>query len=187
MKPNQLTETTGIPTATVRQSHTYDCGPAALRSIATSYGVGPETEKEFIEACHATPDKGTTPTELAKAAGNIGLHATIVNNMTLYTLRRTLDKGQPVICAIQAWGDREKYSKLEDGHYVVAIAHDTKHIYFEDPSMIKTRGHLTHSEFQKRWHDRDAKGDLKTHLGIVVTKNEHGLQPKNLGDSKQIP
>lgn len=187
MRLPHIIETTGIPAATVRQSHTYDCGPAALRSIATSYGVGPDTEKEFIKVCHATPAKGTTPAELAKAADAIGLQAIIINNMTLYTLRLALDKGQPVVCAIQAWGDREKYSKLEDGHYVVAIAHDTKHIYFEDPSMIKTRGRLTHSEFQKRWFDRDAKGNLKTHLGIIIIKNKHGLTPEKLGDSKNIP
>lgn len=188
MKLRQISENaSGIPAKKVRQSHDYDCGAAALRSVAASFGVGPDTEEEFIEICKTCKETGTPPNELVRAAKNIGLKAKIISHMGMQNLMHFLDRGKPVICAIQAWGKEDEYDKLDDGHYIVAIAYDDKNIYFEDPSMDGDRGRLSHDEFLERWKDRDYRGDIKTKMGIVFSRGGYGLEKKNVGDSKKIP
>src|SRR3990167_11125340 len=162
----------------VHQSSNYDCGAASLRSIASYFGFGPETEQQFIKAVKATKDNGTEPKNLIRAAKSFGLKVLAKENMSIQELIAMLDKGKPVICDIQAWGEPKEYKTKNSGHYVVAIGYDDKHIYFEDPSMKVTRGKLTYDDFIRRWHDKDINGKPFKRLGIVVWANQYKKKPK---------
>ncbi len=78
-------------------------------------------------------------------------------NTTLADLRANIKNKYPTMVAIQAWLDSYQPSdwntNWEDGHWVIVIGLDDKNIYFEDPSLLGTRGWLTQAEFLARWHD----------------------------------
>lgn len=155
----------------VRQQTNYSCGAQALRTIAKYFQVGPDSEKDFIKLCHTSTEKGTTPANLAKAGLKIGLHTALKQGMTLKELISYIKQGIPVVCNMQAWGEKEDYPKDESGHYIVAIGFDDSKIYFEDPSIDNPdRGYLSYEEFEKRWHDQDRQGKRLNHLGIAFWK-----------------
>lgn len=152
------------------QDTNYSCGAAVLSNICQYFNVGPKDEADFIKIVASDPEEGTTPQNIVRGARACGLHAEIQENMSLAALLKYLDRKIPVICNIQAWGNKnEKYSKAESGHYVVAIGYDHKHIYFQDPSVHHKRGFLTPQEFLQRWHDED-QGHHYVRLGIPVWK-----------------
>jgi hypothetical protein len=154
----------------VKQTETFDCGAAALRAISQYFGVGPESEEEFIQICDSGERKGTHPSDLVDAAGRLGLRAEIYQEMPPEKLFELLDQGIPVICAIQAWGKEEDYRKSESGHYVVVVGHDDEKVYFEDPSLkTSSRGFLPVDEFISRWHDIEfGEKEPEVRLGIAV-------------------
>lgn len=172
----------------VNQTHDYDCGAAALRAVAEYWGVGPEDEGEFIKICSSDKNTGTKPTNIIKAAQELGLHAHAQKHMTIGNLKHFIDQGKPVICAAQAWGDKEEYSELEKGHYLVAIGHDDQYIFFEDPSIrgYKTRGHMTFDEFNKRWVDIDRKGGTLRHYGIILWADRKPEEQESVSQSIKI-
>lgn len=177
-----------IPIQTVKQSHNYDCGAAALRAICEYFKVGPEDQNEFIRACDTGKEKGTHPADLVRAAQSFGLNAELKNHMTIEKLLHYLDRNIPVICAVQAWGDKRDYHKLEDGHYVVAIGYNSENIYFEDPSMIASRGYLPYQEFMRRWHDVEYGNKTpQDHLGIAIWANTDDVDTKHEDKYKKIP
>jgi len=157
----------------VEQSHNYDCGAACLRAICQYFGVGPDDEDEFISVCRATPEDGTEPEALVRAAKHCGLQAHKIEGMTVEQLRAFLKASRPVICDIQAWGEQDDYHTNKNGHYIIALGFDDKNFYFEDPSIHDndSRGHLPIAEFEKRWHDVDKNGQVFKRLGIVLWKN----------------
>ncbi len=175
----------GIPIKKVIQSHDFDCGAAALKAIAGYFKIQAD-EKDFIRICDAGKVKGTHPWDIVQAAKKLGFQAKKYTNMSLEQLKLFLDEKKPVICAIQAWGNKKDYHKLKDGHYVVAIAYDKKYIYFEDPSMRKHRGFLSHKEFMDRWDDQEHRGPRQIRMGIVVFKNKSGKKHV-VGSAKRIP
>src|ERR1700761_639990 len=108
------------PVATAKQTKDYDCGAAVLHSIADYYGVGPESQEDFIKLSDAGERKGAHPDEVVHGAHRLGLKAQMLRGMTLERLKSLLDRGVPVICLVQAWGDQGDYRRLESGHYVIA-------------------------------------------------------------------
>lgn len=177
-----------IPIHIAKQNHNYDCGAAALRGICEFFKVGPEDQGEFIKACDTGKRKGTHPEDLAKAAISFGLNAKILENMSVEKLLQLLSKRIPVICAVQAWGDQNDYYKLDDGHYVVAIGYGNNNIFFEDPSMHRTRGYMPYEEFMRRWHDIEfgAKQPIH-HLGVAVWANTNDVDAEHEDKFKKIP
>lgn len=180
-----------VPVAVATQKHKYDCGPAALRAVAEYFGVDLDQD-DFIKFCDAGERKGTHPEDLAKVAKALGLHATIKQHMTLEELLHHVTREHPVICAIQAWGNRKNYDHLEDGHYVVAMGFDPKKktVLFQDPSMHDgSRGEIPYDEFVRRWHDKEAYPERKvTHLGIVIWADPaRERDPNYKAKSKKIP
>lgn len=163
---------TAIHLPKVNQTHNYDCGAAALRAVATYYGVGPEDEGDFIKICNTSKKLGTDPTDIVAAARSMGLRANTFEDMSLDDLMMFIERRKPVICAIQAWGDEEDYDDLQSGHYVVVMGYDERYIYFEDPSLHnqRARGRMTHDEFAEQWVDLDRKKRVLHHCGIVVWK-----------------
>ena len=177
----------------VKQTKTFSCGAAALRSVCELFGVGPESERDFIKACKTSKKTGTRPRDLIRAAREFGLSVRPQSGMSIENLKKYLDMGRPVICCLQAWcgceiEDRDKaYKDRASGHYVVACGSDHSLIYFEDPMMEDSRGFLPYEDFKKRWHDEDYDGNVYKQYGIVLWKssgtelcNEHVPQAKKI-------
>ncbi len=182
-----------VPIPSVKQQGDFTCGAAALRAIASFYKTGPTTECDFAKAVNASPQKGTHPKDLIKAAKSFGLKVIAKEHMTINELKTHLNKQHPIICNIQAWGDDktkskrdQEYKKRNDGHYVIAIGFNDTHIYFEDPTLKGNRGRLTYEDFDKRWHDKETNGDKTDHLGIVIWKDTSDTDAQYLTKATKI-
>src|SRR5581483_2822978 len=86
----------------VRQSTNFSCGAAALHAVCAYWGVGPESEYDYMKALHSDPSMGTTPDHIIKYAKSRGLKVDARDCMTVAELKAHLDKGRPVIVLIQA-------------------------------------------------------------------------------------
>lgn len=162
-----------IPVPIVYQSHNYDCGAAALRAVCQYYGVGPEDEDDFIQACETDPDEGTHPSDIIRAARRFGLRAFAKEGLSVDDLKKLIDLGRPVICAIQAYDSDNDLTDHDSGHYVVAIGYDDQYILFQDPSIKNNRrGRLSYEDFEKRWHDVDKNGKVLRRFGIIIWRND---------------
>ena len=138
------------------QETDYTCGAAALRSICAYYGCGPRSEAEIV-ADMGFGEDGSDPAHVLRAASRYGLHLREYRLMTARQLARCLDRGRPVLMTLQAWPDAPPLtgfaSVWDSGHWVVAIGHDARGVYFADPSLADARGFLTHEALDERWHD----------------------------------
>ena len=170
MEQNEILDSIKVPLQSVRQTKTFSCGNAALRSIFQYYGVGPEEEKKFIAMMNSNERDGTLPAHIVVTAREYGLCVKQRHNLTIPKLKKILDQERPVICPIQAYGSKRYYDKHQSGHYVVAIGYDKENIYFEDPVLKGRRGYLSYEDFNDRWHDKDANGTLYDHYGIIIWK-----------------
>jgi predicted double-glycine peptidase len=169
------------------QQKDYSCGAACLRAISTYFKVGPKTEQEFMKDCNTKHDKGTHPENLERVAKQYGLSVQAKKNMTLSELQNYLKNGVPVICVMQAWGDPKDYHNEDSGHYVVAIGFNEVNIYFMDPLIEDAaRGHLSHSEFVKRWHDHAPDGEKYIRFGIAMWKNVNSPKAEKLHTTQKI-
>ena len=154
-----LTLLEGIPD--VRQSTGFSCGAAALQAVLHYYGVE-EREDRLMTELKASPEEGTHPAEILQVARAHGLRAEMREGLGIEDLKSALDRGTPVIAAIQAWkaGDRSlpAWAKTwEDGHYVVILGLDAASVYVEDPSLLGCRGIIPRAEFLERWHDYEGR------------------------------
>ena len=168
MKFKKWLEANIIPVKNVRQNYNYDCGAAALKSVAHFFDVSLENEREFIKLCDTGKEKGTHPDDIVSGAKKLGLQAKMFDHMSLEDLKIFLDRRKPVICAIQAYGEEEDYDEPKNGHYVIAVGYDEKKVYFEDPSLRMSRGQIPTDEFIRRWHDQAYSGEDQIRLGIVI-------------------
>lgn len=167
----------------VQQSTWFSCGPACVQSVMAYFGVGPDEQDEYVERLKAEPYGGTAPNDIVNFCKEYGLSVKLVKNMKIEALVNFLEKGRPVICAIQAYGTKKDYKNWIKGHYVVAIGYDKKHIYFEDPLITGKRAFVPIDEFIDRWHDYDKHGNEYQNLGIVIWKrgkNGHIHRAKKL-------
>lgn len=165
----------------VNQTTEYTCGAAALRAVGSYFGINWD-EKKYAKLLKTNPKHGTNPNSIVKAARALGLKVSAKQDMTIDTLKMWLERGIPVICALQAWGDEDQYAKEGQGHFVVAIGYDDKKIYFEDPYVANKRGFLSYDDFILRWHDKDSRRRKYVRFGAAVWKNS---PPKKVG-TKEI-
>lgn len=170
-----------IPVPLARQSSDYTCGVSVVQSILAYYG-DEIREDNLAKALGTTSESGTDYKKSIEYAKSKGYEVVVYNNMTLEQLQECISKGQPVICAIQAWSDKPtNYDKdWEDGHYVIAVGYDKTHIYFMDPSTLGNYTYIPTPEFLQRWHDIDQRGIKLDHFGIVMTKNKPVYHPENI-------
>ena len=156
-----------VPLPEIHQPDYYSCGAAALMSIGSYFGVGPEDIEAWKTDLCTRTDTGTDVEPIVEYARNkLMLDVTLVErDMTDEQLRASLDAGKPVICPIQAYGEPAEYEKLnENGHYVVAIGYDRVNVYFMDPKLTGRRGFLSWPEFHRRWHENigtDSNPDVR--------------------------
>ncbi len=163
-----------VPLPEIHQPDYYSCCAAALMSIGSYYGVGPEDLEAWKTDLCTRTDTGTDVEPIVQYARNkLVLDVTLIErDMTDQQLRAALDAGKPVICLIQAYGEPAEYEKRSDnGHYVVAIGYDRANVYFMDSKLTGRRGFLTWSEFHHRWHEdlgTEQIADVHSRFGIVI-------------------
>jgi len=146
-----------VPNTT--QETDYTCGASALLAVCSYFGVGPESEWEYV-ADMKFGKGGSDPVHLASAARKYGLRSTEYRGMTESDLVACLDAGRPVIMMLQAWAERPPKSyqqRWNDGHWVVAIGYDDKVFYFEDPSVSCGRAFISRRDLASRWHDIEGR------------------------------
>jgi len=161
-----------VPVPDVRQRTNFSCGAACVQAICAYWGTGPDNEWDYIKHLKSDDRGGTLPKYIIQYLKKKKIQVEAKENMTLDDLKANMDKGRPVICAIQAWGNSKVYNKNSNGHYVVVIGYDDRHIFIEDPSINLCRGYIANKQFLNRWHDVDALGNLYTHYGIAAWKSE---------------
>ncbi len=171
----------------VRQSQPYSCGAASLQSVFNYWGIDMR-EGVLMQELNTTEESGTPPESIVRVARAHGLQAEIRTNLTLTDLEQANANKVPVIIACQAWSDVSPANlswdrDWEDGHYMVVIGLDTNNVYFEDPSMLGTRGVIPRQEFLSRWHDYEGAAPFSSdstvlyHAGIFIRDSEPALYP----------
>jgi len=146
----------------VRQSTGYTCGAAALQAVLAYWGTE-EREDRLAARLHSTPEAGTHPLEILRVAREFGLSADLREGLVLADLEAALASGTTVIVDLQAWRERTDLPWTEtwdDGHYMVLLGMDGESLYFEDPSLLGSRGTIPRAEFIDRWHDYEGEPPL---------------------------
>lgn len=163
-----------------KQELKFSCGASALRSVLHYFGI--KKTEESIRNMAKTNKEGTKTQNIIKTARKLGLKTKAKYNMDEKDFKNWLDKKIPVVVCFQAWGSKKYYKTKESGHYAVAIGYDDKNVYFQDPSLEDSRGHLSWEEFKKRWHD--VKRDR---YGIAMWKEgKHTKNKEVVNKSKKI-
>ncbi|MBN1532026.1 MAG: C39 family peptidase [Spirochaetes bacterium] len=153
-----------LPVPDVRQSTTYSCGAAALQAVLMYWGVE-KREGDLMKMLGSSETSGTGPERIAAVAKQLGMKAAVRENLSIVDLRHSIERGVPVIVAIQAWVDPAPRGfcwrdDWEDGHYVVVTGLDERNVYVEDPSLLGTGGYIPLGEFADRWHDYSGEPPL---------------------------
>ena len=146
----------------VRQSTGYTCGAAALQAVLAYWGTE-EREDRLAARLHSTPEAGTHPLDILRVAREFGLSADLREGLDLADLEAALASGTTVIVDLQAWrerADRPWTETWDDGHYMVLLGMDGASLYFEDPSLLGSRGTIPRAEFVDRWHDYEGEPPL---------------------------
>jgi predicted double-glycine peptidase len=150
----------GVPD--VRQSTGYSCGAAALQAVLAYWGTS-EREDRLIARLRSTPELGTHPADIVRVAREFGLRADLREGLDLSDLETALSSGTTVIVDLQAWRESAEPpwgEDWEDGHYMVLLGADEHNLYFEDPSLLGSRGFIPVPEFLERWHDYEGDSPL---------------------------
>ena len=168
-KPSKL-----LPVPDTSQSTDYSCGASALQAVLAYYGKE-YSEPELMKMLHTTPKDGTNPKDIVRVARKLGFDAELRENLTIADIEKPVKKGKPVIVAIQAWREGAELNKpwsevWDSGHYVSIIGSDEKNLYFEDPSLLGSRGFIPRKEFVDRWHDVDDKKYFQSAIFIEGKK-----------------
>jgi predicted double-glycine peptidase len=161
----------------VRQHTTYACGAAALQAVLAYYGHDVRQDT-LIEKLGTNEVDGTTYWDIVRVAQEYGLKPTVVAHMTRNRMMAEINRGVPVLIAIQAWiedGNPRDLAgwaaRTDSGHYLIAIGYDNSRMYFDDPAMFGI-GFIGFDELESRWHDYDQKGNRLDHFAIIFEGDE---------------
>ncbi|MDD5099131.1 MAG: C39 family peptidase [Candidatus Colwellbacteria bacterium] len=154
----------------VRQAYEYDCGAEVARGVLAFHGKDIK-EETLLKLAKTDTKTGTLVDNLVKILKKYGIGYK-EKTFSVPDLKKTLDKGHPVILLIQAWPGRkitDWKKNWKSGHYVAAIGYDNKKIYFADPySAFRT--YLTYDELESRWRHRDPRGREYVNFGIEIAR-----------------
>jgi len=167
-----------LPVPDTRQSTEYSCGASALQATLMYYGE--EYGEQELMTMLGTTYNGTNPRDIARVARELGFQVELREQCTLEDLEKSIRNRVPVIVSGQAWREGDDLKKpwsevWESGHYMVIIGLDEKNVYFEDPSLLGSKGFMPRDEFQERWHDVDEKKYLQ--LGIFISGKKPAPPP----------
>lgn len=165
------------------QATDHTCGAAALLSICSYYGCGPATEREVV-ADMGFGEDGSDPAHVLRALPRYGLHHREYRPMTDRQLARCLDRGRPVLMMLQAWPQTPPLTGFanvwDSGHWVVAIGHDARGVYFEDPTLEDARGFLAHDALAERWHDIEGLDERHAHRYGLAIWRQRVVRPQRV-------
>lgn len=173
-----------------RQAQTYTSGVACVQSLLryAKYEFDIR-EDNLANALDADEEYGVRAEAMTEYLNSVRFNdeetqyfnAEFRQGMTLEDLKKELDKGNPVICDIQAWNWNydEEYSMDLDysnewgcGHWVVAVGYNRDNIFFMDPSTSANYTYIPNDKLESRWHDYeiDERGNRSDNVqaGIVV-------------------
>lgn len=162
----------------VSQQYEWSCGAAALMSILLYYDKGPLNEKSVTDQL-GMDKSGTDPFQIKKVLDKYNLRYKEYRGMSIEQLIYHIKRREPVLIMLQAWGNRNTYSKCKrgcvDGHWLIAIGYDKDNIYFEDPALTISRGYIPISELDKRWHDYEYLNEQDAKMKKKVNSDHYGL------------
>lgn len=159
-----------VPLPHYKQEKPHSCGAAACRSLGSYYGVGPSTESEWRKILNSHHNDGTKPVNIVSCLRNLGLTVHVKKNLELEDLFASLNKGNPVLCAIQSYGNPKYYKDIHwCGHWVIAIGYDSRYVFFEDSYVKRRRSFITHAKMFNRWNDIDGDGREYPRLGMTIS------------------
>jgi len=162
-------ETELIDVPDIRQLSDYDCGPAAVLSVARYFGVdGGITEPDLIAALATSRTTGTPARNMVDWLTAKGLVATSAVGLDVEDLRRFFLSDHPAICEIQAYGTPQEEDAGDSGHYVVVIGVGLGQVFFQDPSA--GRQMVTEAEWLAAWHSVNVLAD-----GTAVPIQQFGI------------
>ena len=152
-----------------RQSTNYSCGAAALQAVLAYYGKEVR-EDQLMRQLGSDPEQGSSPGAIVRVARSYGLLADLRQSMQIEDLQQLVRDGFPTIVCAQAWRESSQpwSEDWDDGHYLVVIGVDKERVYFEDPSLLGSRGQILRAEFLSRWHDVEGDGTRYLQAGIVL-------------------
>jgi len=147
-----------VPVPYIFQGTRYSCGASALQGVLMFWGKEYK-EAELMRMLETDPQDGTSPEKMIAVAQSLGFNAEFRENLALADLEASLLRGIPPIVAAQVWRDPQDLNKpwpevWESGHYLVLVGMDEMNLYFEDPSLLGSRGFIPRQEFLERWHDQ---------------------------------
>ena len=161
-----------------RQSKSYTDGPACLMSVMRyAKYVFDIREGNMVNALGADAYNRVDTAKMVRYLNAVRLDdkdeqyfdAEFKENMSLDELKKEIDGGHPVICAIQPVDDS---GDSENGHWAVAIGYDTDNIFLMDPSTAAGYTYLSNNDFTDKWDTSiGAEGQSATEykqVGIIV-------------------
>jgi len=143
-----------LPLPDIRQQESYDCGTAALQSVASHFG---------LESTLEADEQGTTPQQILGELTRIGLASVAKSGLTVPDLARFFNAGIPVLCPIQVGEPEETNS----GHWVVVVGVGLGQVFVQDPSSGVRM--IAESDWLARWFDLDRDGNRFESYGIAVS------------------
>ncbi len=171
----------------VTQTTCYSCGPASMLAVFKYLGVaGRSTERSLMREMDTTAKDGTYLDPMVRAASKRWASVEFVEGLDYDALRQLIAGGSVCILLLQAWADGgpppDGYrDRVDQGHYVVAVAAGPRSAYFMDPSLPRVRARLTRRELEARWHELDV-GRVIQGGAIVLPGPEPRWRP--LGKTK---
>ncbi len=159
----------------VIQKFDYDCGGAMFSSLMLLIDREDVLKTDVYKRLKVGPE-GTKPTNIKRVLREEKIEFVETFGATMEDLKRMIKNGYVCAVAYQAWGTEEEYAQLEGGHYSVVFDATDKYIWLIDPSIHEEIlrgfgagiGRKETSEFDKRWKDKDADGELYDHWMLAV-------------------
>lgn len=152
------------------QTHTFDCGASALRSVLYSFGIN-NSEDQLVKETGSNAEIGTEIKKIVSVANQKGLVAKSYSNQSFESLR-TLSLSNRIILLINGVGKSVQgrdYSGTKDGHYITIKSVENNRIVFEDPATTGTES-MTKDELMERWHGLDDSNTEQEGILIAISK-----------------
>jgi predicted double-glycine peptidase len=150
--------------APYQQKFHASCGSACLLAVLRHHNADRDVgELEVAARMSFDSDDGSTEEDVARAAREFGLSATVLERPSLEDLVALLARGLPVILAMPSWTLSGK------GHFVVLTALDDAHAEVMDPNVTGNWRRLPLDEFVNRWASWTQRGVLVAPPGLALT------------------
>ena len=174
----------GVYVPHIRQAYDYSCGAACLASVLHYWGVWDGREPELYPLCGTTCE-GTSGKGIIEVAKSFDLDVSSRSSLDEEDLRGLLVEGYTVILSIQAWGNYDDDTNMneiwDDGHYVVLVDIDDQFVYLMDPAVAGSYYRMPISELMDCWHDYSDTGEHDWHAGIIIRGQEPALALRPVG------